>query len=116
MADSFGTALAAAMEAADMTQMRFAAKVGLNQGQLSRVIAGKRRPPLKELSKWFEVLGLTKAKRDHLHLLAHLAHATPWLRTYVHALLRHSGDLSPDISWDGRRSGLVAEDDGRGDE
>lgn len=116
MADSFGTALATALEAAEMTQMRFAAKVGLNQGQLSRVIAGKRRPPLKDLPKWFEVLGLTKAKRDHLHLLAHLAHATPWLRAYVHALQRHVGDWSPDLSWEGRKPGRVAEDDSHGDD
>jgi transcriptional regulator with XRE-family HTH domain len=115
MADSFGTALAAAMEAADLTQVRFATKVGLNQGQLSRILAGKRRPPLNALPQWFDVLGLTKAKRDRLHLLAHLAHATPWLRTYVQALQRHAGDWSPDLSWEGRRPGRVAEDDGRSD-
>lgn len=115
MVESFDTALAEALEAAEMTQMRFAAKVGLNQGQFSRILAGKRRPPLDDLSHWCEILGLSKAKRDRLHLLAHLAHATPSLRAYVHALQRHVGDWSPDLSWDGRRPGRVAEDDRRSD-
>lgn len=80
-----------------MTQLAFAAKVGLNQGQMSRVLAGKRRPPLEDLPRWFEVLKLEQVRRENLLLLAHLAHATPWLRTHVAGLYERLGHL------DGRR-------------
>ena len=108
MAESFGTVLAAELERAGMTQLVFAAKINLNQGQLSRVLAGKRRPPLEDLARWFDLLRLEQSRRERLLLLAHLAHATPWLRTHVANLYErldhHYGRRNP------RRARRIAED------
>ena len=83
MAESFGHALGQALDAAKLTQLAFAKRLGVNQGFLSRVLSGKRRPPLDQVEGWLEELEITGKDREHLLECAHLAHATPWLRGRV---------------------------------
>jgi transcriptional regulator with XRE-family HTH domain len=64
----FGEYLAAALTKAGHTQTSFAKKVGQEQSVISAVILGKRKPPLKHMSKWVDVLGKAVDRAQFLEL------------------------------------------------
>ena len=87
MGESFGTALAQAMKAAGFSQATFAQAVKISQGQLSRILNAERRPPLRDVPRWLNALGVPDSARSRLLLLADLAHAPPRVAGFVERLV-----------------------------
>lgn len=56
----------------------FAARVGISQQAMHAYISGKVRPPVDDLPKWAEALGLTALERDQMTEAAYESH-TPAL-------------------------------------
>lgn len=72
---SFGSLLKALLADTKTNQPEFAAKVASTRGFVNNVIHGHRTPPLEQITKWADALGLKGAKREQFIELAELAHA-----------------------------------------
>lgn len=86
MASDFGQFLDLSMRNAGWSQLTFAQRVGVNQGFLSRVIAGSRNPPLDALPIWVDALGLAPDEADEFIRRAYLSHCPQWVQSYVESL------------------------------
>lgn len=84
MAETFGSFLRAALERRNLGVCEYARLAGYPKahGFVSRVIAGRSLPPLKELDRWAVPLGLTAAERARFDLLAAVANSPPSVRDW----------------------------------
>ncbi len=77
MAETFGTFLRAALERRGMTLRAYALAIGLGRSHsfAYRVANGQAGPPMKDLDRWAEPLGLTAKERKRFELLAGVANS-----------------------------------------
>ncbi|TVR11401.1 MAG: XRE family transcriptional regulator [Planctomycetota bacterium] len=71
---NFGVMLRKTLEDKGLTQTTFAQSVNADQGFVSQVINGRRRPPLGHVETWATALDLKGPERDAFLLAAHLDH------------------------------------------
>lgn len=72
MLPKFGGMLGEYIARAELTQKAFAAKVGISQPYLSRLLRGDRAIPYKGVEDWPGILGLTQAEAQEFLLAADL--------------------------------------------
>ena len=82
----FGDLLLARLAARGRSIRAYAVAVGRDDGFMSRVLHGKRRPPLRELARWYDVLSIPAAERPAFDEAAQLCHAPPAIAALVECL------------------------------
>jgi hypothetical protein len=89
--NDFGDFLERRWREMGISQTEFAESVGELQSRISQIRrydeTGKT-PPLEKMALWAEKLALSGEERDHFLHLAHLAHATDYLRQTIARLER----------------------------
>ena len=85
----FGRSLYEHIGHSNMMANEFAEKVGLSAGFISAVHTGMKLPPLERVESWANVLKLKGHTRSSFILLAHLEHASPYLRQWFNWQRRH---------------------------
>ena len=95
----FGDLLSATLASQQLTQREFARRAHMPYPNLSEIIAGRRKPPMRRLNRWLEVLAIPADQREAWRRTAALAHA----KAEVHELVK---DLESQI--DGLRQQLGA--------
>lgn len=84
MAETFGTFLREALQRRGMTLRTYALAIGLGKSHsfAYRVANGQAGPPMKDLARWAEPLGLTAKERRRFDLLAGVANSPPVVREW----------------------------------
>ncbi len=75
MSGDFGDLLRQVILSKNASVSAWAQRVELTHGQISNIIAGRRCPPLDQLERWCDELGLIEDVRARFLQLAWLAHA-----------------------------------------
>ncbi|MBA3845846.1 MAG: hypothetical protein H0X45_04300 [Planctomycetes bacterium] len=83
MSHDFGDLLRQVIVSTNASVSTWAQRVGLTHGQIHNIIAGRRCPPLDQLERWCDELGLVDGVRARFLQRARLAHAP----IEVHALV-----------------------------
>lgn len=74
MSSAFGSTLREHLKKANMTQLQFAAELGLSRGAVAQFVVGLTKPPRQRIAKMAEVLGLSGADKTRFEIEAHLSH------------------------------------------
>ena len=83
MAERFGAFLDGILRSRGISHRLFARQIGSSQGFISQIIRNERRPPIDRIDAWISVLDLSSEQADQFRWLAHLEHATDWLRQEI---------------------------------
>ncbi len=83
MNGDFGDLLRQVILSKNASVSAWAQRVELTHGQISNIIAGRRCPPLDQLERWCDELGLVDDVRARFLQLAWLAHAPTQVGTMV---------------------------------
>ncbi|HYE04968.1 MAG TPA: helix-turn-helix transcriptional regulator [Planctomycetota bacterium] len=86
MSRDFGDLLRQLIMSTNASVSTWAQRVGLTHGQIHNIIAGRRSPPLDQLERWCDELGLVDEVRARFLQLARLAHAPSEVRELVEKL------------------------------
>lgn len=71
---SFGSYLREAIRGARLTKTAFADQARISKSFVSDLIANRRTPPLEDVGRWAEILGLRGDARERFEDLAVIAH------------------------------------------
>jgi transcriptional regulator with XRE-family HTH domain len=71
---TFGSFLTEALTAARMEKTDFARRAKISKQFVSDLVRDRRTPPLEDVEKWSEILGLRGAARERFQDLAVIAH------------------------------------------
>jgi transcriptional regulator with XRE-family HTH domain len=89
----FGELLAEALANRQMTQKAFAQRTKTPISNLNEVVTGVRKPPLRRLPKWLEVLEVPAREREMWRQAAAVAHAKPEIREVIETLMKDKAFL-----------------------
>ncbi|MBI5595764.1 MAG: helix-turn-helix transcriptional regulator [Elusimicrobia bacterium] len=98
MAETFGTFLREALARRGMTLRAYALAIGLGKSHsfAYRVANGQAGPPMKDLARWAEPLGLNAKERKMFDLLAGVANSPEvvqaWFAHHTRATNAPAGD------------------------
>lgn len=86
MPRSFGQLLLEHLQRRDISLREFAKQVEYDPTNISKMVHQARKPPLKRMEQWCDSLGLRGNDREEFLDAAHLAAATPRVRSLVERL------------------------------
>lgn len=86
----FGSLVLAYLAEARLSQRQFARLIGRSQTSVSRILRGKRRAPMRSLSRWIKVLDLSATDAASLQLSAGMTHVPQVVRDYITHLERQA--------------------------
>ncbi|HAT11448.1 MAG TPA: hypothetical protein DCS97_12840 [Planctomycetes bacterium] len=89
----FGELLAETLADRQMTQKSFAQRTKTPISNVNEVISGVRKPPLRRLAKWLEVLEVPAREREAWRQAAAVAHAKPEIREVIETLMKDKAFL-----------------------
>lgn len=91
--EPFTQVFAQALARAGMTRLAFAKRSKTPVSTVSEVLHGHRKPPLKRIERWADVLEIPQAERLQWRRLAALCHAPPEVSVWVEGLISHTHKL-----------------------
>lgn len=94
----FGAELTRLLQARGIAQAEFARRVGKAPGVISFIRSGRRTPPLDQMQRWADAMGLAGAERARFLELAALAHTPPEARQLIARLRQRCARLEGEIA------------------